>query len=77
MASPLGVWLDAKRLTQTDLSLIANCDRADISRVVTGHSRARGRLRAYLTDKAPTVLDAQDRYHEVRRKELTATLEAA
>lgn len=72
--SPLSAWLEKHELNQADLAVLSGTDRGDICRVANGRLKLQGPLRTFLEGKAPTLVRAQDRYFEARKRELASAL---
>lgn len=60
MNSPLGRWLQEQEMPQGRLAVRADVDRTDVCRVVNGQQRMPRKLRAYLLEVAPRVVEEQE-----------------
>lgn len=77
MHSPIALWLKRVGWKQVDLATLTQTDPGFVSQVIRGVRKPNTRIRAMLAEHAPEVLAAQDRYMELRRGKLEASLKAA
>ena len=75
--TPLQDWLDERQVTQSDLAEVSGVNRSDVSRMVSGSARLRGKLRDYIESKDAFVVRAQDAHVNKRMEQARRRLEPA
>lgn len=75
--SPLNKWLKKNGMTQGQFAVFAGVDRAAVCRFAAGDPKPPRKLRNYLNEKYPQLLNEHCMWVEDRMAALAESLEAA